>query len=185
MSALSSQVFALRMRWQRGVRIESGVQLKGLRNIELGEKCKLHRFCSLDTAQGRIELGARCTLNRYAILQAGRGFVKLGQQVEINNYSIVNGDGGVSIGNDTLIGPGVKIISYEHGLLADELIRKQACARRPIVIGNDVWIGANAVILAGVQIGDGAVVGAGAVVTHDIPAGEIWAGVPARLLRPR
>ena len=130
-------------------------------------------------------MGEGCTLNRYAMLQSGSGDVSLGDRVEINNYAIVNGAGGVRVGNDTLIGPGVKIISYEHGIAPDVLIRLQANQVRPIVIGDGVWIGANAIVLAGVEIGDGAVIGAGAVVTHDVPANEIWVGVPAKRLRSR
>lgn len=60
-----------------------------------------------------------------------------------------------------------------------------ASFERECKIGNDVWIGANAVVTRGVRIGDGAVVGASAVVTHDIPAYEIWAGVPARRIGQR
>ena len=56
---------------------------------------------------------------------------------------------------------------------------------KPTQIGNDVWIGSNALIKAGVKIGDGAIIGAGAVVTHDVPPYEIWAGVPAKCIRKR
>jgi acetyltransferase-like isoleucine patch superfamily enzyme len=54
-----------------------------------------------------------------------------------------------------------------------------------VIIGNDVWIGANAVILKGVTIGDGAVVGAGAVVTSDVPPGAVVAGNPAKVIKMR
>lgn len=182
---LPAWLFALCARLRGGVRIEFGVQLKGLRSIRMGARSKLHRFCTVDAGQGRIALGAACTLNRYAMLQSGRGEIVLGDRVEVNNYSIINGAGGVFIGDDSLIGPGVKIISYQHGVAPGALIRQQPNATRPIRIGRDVWIGANAVVLAGVTIGDGAVIGAGAVVTHDVPAGEIWAGVPAQRLRER
>ena len=182
---LTRWLFALHARLRAGIRIECGVELKGLRNIRLGARCKLHRFATVDAARGHILLGKNCTLNRYAMLQSGRGELICGERVEINNYSIVNASGGVSIGDDTLIGPGVKIISYQHGIAPGVLIRKQANHDAPIRIGRDVWIGANAVVLAGVTIGDGAVIGAGAVVTRDVPAGEIWAGVPARCLRRR
>lgn len=180
-----NRLYALSLRVRNRCRIEAGVELKGLRNITLGERCKLHRFCAIDAAQGQVSLGSGCTLNRYAQLQAGRGTIRLGARVEINNFSIVNGGGGVEIGDDTLIGPGVKIISYQHGIAAGRLISKQANIEKPIHIGRDVWIGANAVVLAGVAIGDGAVIGAGAVITHDVPCGEVWAGVPARRLRSR
>jgi acetyltransferase-like isoleucine patch superfamily enzyme len=173
------------MRLRVGARIEPGVQLKGLRNIQLGARCKLHRFCTIDAGKGQVYMGVDCTLNRYAMLQTGRGSVTLGNRVEINNYAIVNGAGNIRIGDDSLIGPGAKIISYQHGIAADKPIRQQANQTRPITIGRDVWIGANAVVLAGVTIGDGAVIGAGAVVTGDVPANEIWVGIPARRLRDR
>lgn len=109
----------------------------------------------------------------------------LGDRVEINNWAIVNGTGGVVIGDDTLIGPGAKIISYQHQYAPGTPIRAQPSQASPIRIGKDVWIGANAVVLAGVTIGDGAVVGAGAVVTRDVPAGAVVAGVPARIIKWR
>jgi acetyltransferase-like isoleucine patch superfamily enzyme len=177
--------YALQMRMRLGARIESGVQLKGLRNIKLGARCKLHRFCTVDAGKGRIHMGMDCTLNRYAILQSGRGSLTLGNRVEINNYAIVNGAGGLQIGDGSMIGPGAKLISYQHGIAAGTPIQQQPNQTRPITIGQDVWVGANAVVLAGVTIGNGAVIGAGAVVTTDVPANEIWVGVPARRLRSR
>jgi acetyltransferase-like isoleucine patch superfamily enzyme len=67
----------------------------------------------------------------------------------------------------------------------DTLMRLQRSIEKPIIIGNDVWIGANAVILKGVEIGDGAVVAAGAVVNKPIAAYEIWGGVPAKKIGQR
>jgi len=65
------------------------------------------------------------------------------------------------------------------------LIDAQGCSSAPVCIGDDVWIGARAVILPGVNIGRGAVIGAGAVVTRNVAANSVVAGVPARLLRDR
>ena len=56
---------------------------------------------------------------------------------------------------------------------------------RPIIIGNDVWIGARVIILPGIHVGNGCVIGAGSVVTHDIPDYEIWAGNPAHKIKTR
>ena len=183
--SLAIRLFALRARLRVGARIESDVQLKGLRNIEIGARCKLHRFCTVDSGRGRVIFGEGCTLNRYAMLQSARGTLTLGNRVEVNNYALINAAGDIDIGDDTLIGPGVKIISYRHGIAAGDLIRNQPNETRPIRIGKGVWIGANAIVLAGVSIGDGAVIGAGSVVTHDVPDNEIWVGVPARRLRER
>ena len=78
------------------------------------------------------------------------------------------------------------ILSSNHTIPAvDRCIRWEKDVLLPTKIGRDVWIGANAVILGGVTIGDGAVVAAGAVVTKDVESGAIVAGNPARLLRKR
>lgn len=182
---LQTLIFALRARLNGGSRIALGAYLKGHRNIQFGVGCKIQGTAGIDATHGPVVLGDKVTLNRYSYVQGGRGGVRLGRQVEINNFSIVNGTGGVEIGDDTLIGPGVRIISYQHGIAVDALIRTQPLEGKPIVIGKDVWIGANAVILAGVTVGDGAVVAAGAVVTKDVAPGEIVVGVPARVVRNR
>ncbi len=88
----------------------------------------------------------------------------------------------VFLGNDCLIAAGVRFVDHDHGTKIGELMRVQVGAEAPIVVGTDVWIGANAIVLKGVKIGDGAVVAAGAVVTKSIPSNEIWGGVPARFL---
>jgi len=83
---------------------------------------------------------------------------------------------GISIGDDTLIGPGVKIISANHS-------RTDLGAHvrgSPVVIGTNCWIGANAVVLPGVRLGNGVTVGAGAVVTRSFPDGAVVVGNPAR-----
>lgn len=104
---------------------------------------------------------------------------RVGNRVEINNFGIVNGTGGVGIGADTLVGPGVRIISYQHRHARGATIRSQPVDAKPIRIGRDVWLGANAIILAGVTVGDGA------VVREDVPAYAVVAGVPATIKKYR
>jgi acetyltransferase-like isoleucine patch superfamily enzyme len=186
MRFLKTLMLSLRIRLANGSRVSLGAYVKGHANIRIGARCKIHDAASLDAARGPgIDLGEQVTVNRYAYLQGDRGGIRLGNRVEINNFTIVNGTGGVAIGDDTLIGPGVRIVSYQHRHAAGAPIRSQATVAAPIRIGRDVWIGANAVILAGISIGDGAVIGAGAVVTHDVAANTVVAGVPARPLRER
>lgn len=92
----------------------------------------------------------------------------------------------ITIGAHALFGPGVTIITANHGFEArDEFIKQQPQRERDVRIGEDVWIGANAVILPGVTIGDGAIVSAGAVVNRDVEAFAIVGGVPARTIGTR
>ena len=100
--------------------------------------------------------------------------------------SFLGGQGGIVIGTDVIMGPGVRIFSENHRTDAmDRPIRAQGVTRATVRIDDDCWIGAGATILAGVTIGTGSVVAAGAVVTHDVPPWSVVAGVPARVVRSR
>jgi acetyltransferase-like isoleucine patch superfamily enzyme len=90
--------------------------------------------------------------------------------------------GEISIGNDVQIGPKTVIWGRDHSFSKDMLIREQGYIKAPIMIGDDVWIGANCTILKGVVISKGAVIGAGSVVTRNIPEYAIAAGNPARVI---
>jgi acetyltransferase-like isoleucine patch superfamily enzyme len=91
----------------------------------------------------------------------------------------------IEIGNYCQIASGTRFVDHNHGTAFGTLIFEQLCTSSKISIGEDVWIGANAVILEGVEIGSGAVVAAGAVVTRPVPSNAIVAGVPARIIRYR
>jgi maltose O-acetyltransferase len=91
-------------------------------------------------------------------------------------------NGPISIGRDVLLGPHTCLISSNHGIASDMLIREQAGVDAPIVIGDDVWLGANVVVTGGTVIGSGCVVGGGAVVTKDLPPLSICVGVPAKVI---
>lgn len=100
------------------------------------------------------------------------------------NHNLVITDGApVTFGNNVFIGPNVCFTTAEHPLDAEQRRRGLEIAA-PITVGNDVWIGAGSVILAGATIGDGSVIGAGSVVKKPIPAGVVAVGVPCRVLRP-
>ena len=185
MNAFSTFWFVLRER-RRGNRVSLTAYIKGHDRIVLGHGCKIHANASVDaTRSPGIRFGDKVTLNRYAYVQGGNGGVRLGDRVEVNNFCIVNGTGGVDIGECTVIGPGVRIISYQHRYARGATIQSQPVDARPIRIGRDVWLGANAIILSGVTIGDGAVVAAGAVVRGDVPDYAVVAGVPAVVKKMR
>ena len=108
------------------------------------------------------------------------------------NFNLtVQDDARVTIGDDCNFGPNVTIVTPIHPLLPDErrtMLDKDGkpchlCYARPVVIGDDCWLGANVVVCPGVTIGAGCVIGAGSVVTRDIPANSFAAGVPCRVIR--
>ena len=108
--------------------------------------------------------------------------ITLGRHVHINFDCVILDSAEVVIGDNVLIAPKVCIATPGHNF-APELRRHTATRAEMITVCDDVWIGAGAVILPGVTVGEGAIVGAGAVVTKDVPAGVTYAGVPARDIR--
>lgn len=112
--------------------------------------------------------------------------IKIGYNVFINRGGYITARGPIIIGDNVIIGPGVVINSGMHNYQdKTTLIRNQGHRILPIDIENDVWIGANAVIMPGVTIGKGSVVGAGAVVTTSIPPYSVAVGVPAKVKKMR
>lgn len=106
--------------------------------------------------------------------------ITVGKNVFINSGCCFQDQGGIEIGDNVLIGQQAVIATLDHDL--DPKNRANMFAA-PVKIGNGVWIGAHATILAGVTVGDGAVVAAGAVVTKDVPANSVVGGVPAKIIK--
>lgn len=99
------------------------------------------------------------------------------------NFDCVMLDGAaITIGSNVLLGPRASIYTSNHALDPAERVAG-ACYARPVTIGDYVWLGGDVTVNPGVTIGDGAVIGSGSVLTRDVPAGTIAAGVPARVLR--
>lgn len=94
---------------------------------------------------------------------------------------------GITIGNDVMMGPYCMMFTSNHAIgdLATPMRKQGHAERKPIVIGNDIWIGARVTILPGVHVGDGSVIGAGAVVTKDVEPYSIVAGNPAKKIGSR
>jgi acetyltransferase-like isoleucine patch superfamily enzyme len=112
--------------------------------------------------------------------------VSLGHDVLLNEDVKIGGQCGVTIGNFVLIGYNVNIVSENHAYQSYSVpIMKQGYYGGPITISDDVWIGANAIILPSVTIGKGAIVGANAVVTKSVAPYTIVGGIPARKIKSR
>lgn len=112
--------------------------------------------------------------------------LSLGNNVTIQPMCYIEASGQIRIGNDVSLAHGVTIMSETH-VYGDQYtpFKNQGMIYRSVEIGDDVWIGAKATILAGIKIGNGAIVGANAVVTKDVPDYAIVAGVPAKVIKYR
>lgn len=106
--------------------------------------------------------------------------ITIGKRVFINSGCRFQDQGGITIGDDCLIGHNAVIATLQHGMQPS---RRGDLIPAPVVIGRNVWLGANVTVLPGVTIGDDSVIGAGSVVTKDIPAGVVAVGSPARVVR--
>ena len=106
--------------------------------------------------------------------------ITIGKNVFINSGCRFQDQGGITIGDNTLIGHNVVIATLNHDMNPE---KRGSLIPSPVKIGDRVWIGAGAIILPGVTIGDNAVIGAGSVVTKDIPENTVAVGSPARVIR--
>jgi maltose O-acetyltransferase len=114
----------------------------------------------------------------------GKKNIVIGKDVVIGSFVHIWGNGGLSIGDRTLIASNTVITTLTHDYKDPNMRYANAVAKR-VNIGNDVWIGTNAVILPGITIGDGAVIGAGSIVTKNVPKNAIVTGNPAKILKYR
>ncbi|WP_418607914.1 sugar O-acetyltransferase [Pseudoalteromonas sp. US3C1013] len=158
----------------------------------LAQRRAVHEICRLfnkSPSKGNLkrikELCSHC--GDGVIIEAGF-HCDYGSQMHIGDRTFINinctvldapiNEGAISIGCDCLIGPNVQLLAVSHAVNPTERLNKENFAA-PITIGNNVWIGAGVIVLAGVTIGENAVVGAGSVVTKDVAANTVVAGNPA------
>jgi acetyltransferase-like isoleucine patch superfamily enzyme len=138
----------------------------------------------------RIAIGAGSKVFEFAVIRAvgGTGDVLIGERCMINPHCVLYSGSGIRIGNDVALAPGVQVVPANHAYARRDIpIAQQGFlpAKGGVVIGDDVWVGAGAVLLDGAAIGRGAIIAAGAVVAGIVPDYEIWGGVPARKIGVR
>lgn len=130
----------------------------------------------------RFWLGRKSVIESYCCINNAVGDVMIGDHTRIGIHCTVIGP--VTIGNDVNLAQGITVTALNHNFEdSTKRIDAQGVSTKPVVISDDVWIGANAVILPGVTIGTHSIVAAGAVVTKDVPPHSLVAGVPAKLIK--
>lgn len=187
----------LRGRSPKGMLRGRSVQFFNLSRIQWGRFLKLGDgvYCSaISTAISTdgIRLGDRVSIGAYSRLivsttldNPGR-HIHIGNRVGIGEFAYLGGAGGLTIGDDCIIGQYFSCHPENHCFDDPEQpIRLQGVTRQPITIGPNCWIGSKVTVLSGVIIGEGSVVAAGAVVTQSFPPNSLIGGVPAKLIRTR
>jgi galactoside O-acetyltransferase len=173
----------------QGCFIEKGVRWQVPRRVFLGRHVMIGEGCFIDAnaLSGRIYLEDDVWLSRGCYLIAYRGVeIVIGPQSYFGHRCLLYGHGGIQIGRDALLANDVQLICGNHTFARRDLpIRAQPTEESPIVIEDDVWLGASAIVLGGVTVGQGSVVGAGAVVTKSLPPYSIARGVPAQIVGMR
>jgi acetyltransferase-like isoleucine patch superfamily enzyme len=140
----------------------------------------------------QIAPGARVDFGRFVWLGDGtkvrchEGRVEIGAKTVIGQECTISAYQHVRIGEQCVIADRAMFIDFDHGVVEVERpIRTQGIYKRDVEVGSNVWIGYGACILRGVHVGDNAIVGTNSVVTRDVPANAVVAGIPARVIRMR
>lgn len=148
-----------------------------------GKHSVIHRSARMDTPPYRIfSLGDYSVIESFACINNAVGDVIIGDHTRIGLHNTIIGP--VDIGSHVNLAQGITVSALNHNFSdASKRIDEQGVSTTPVTIEDDVWIGANAVILPGVTIGEHCVVAAGAVVTKDVPPHSLVAGVPAKVIK--
>jgi len=164
------------------------------KNLILGRNCKIEEDVIIHSVcEHKVILGDNVTVCKGAVIRpsgyysgnVGYG-LRMGNNSSIGAYSYIGCSGKIEIGDNVMMGPGVNIIAENH-VFEDVSIpmNRQGVTNVGIRIADNVWIGTRAIILDGVNIGEGAVIAAGALVNKDVPPYAIVGGVPAKVIKSR
>lgn len=158
-----------------------------LRGVSLGQGAILFSGIGLLRYPERIQIGATAVVKSGAHLCPcnANANISIGERTTIGFHTFIYASSTIDIGADCMIAPFVYIVDSNHGTRVGTPMNRQPDGARPISIGNDVWVGAHAVILSGVTIADGAIIAAGSVVREDVARNTIVGGVPAKVIGVR
>jgi acetyltransferase-like isoleucine patch superfamily enzyme len=157
------------------------------RRLKLDGLCFIGPRVTLEIGKrARVELGRWSWLGHGTKIRCHEGVVSIGAKTVMGQECTISAYQHVKIGRECVIADRVMFIDFDHGVVEVERpIRLQGIYKRDVNVGNNVWIGYGACILRGVTVGDNAIIGTNSVVTKDVPANAVVAGLPARIIRMR
>jgi len=193
MGALRGLRLLLHFKNPRFILLGKGVKFFYMGNISFGKYVKIDDYAYLGgLGKGKLTLGNNVSIGAFSRIIISTSFNNLGNHITIGNnvglgeFAYLGGGGGLSIGDDCIIGQYLSCHPENHDYSSNyELIRHQGVSRKGIVIGSNCWIGSKVTILDGVAIGNNCVIAAGAVVTKSMPQYSVIGGVPAKVLKSR
>jgi acetyltransferase-like isoleucine patch superfamily enzyme len=147
----------------------------------------LGRGLELQVAPGaRVEFGRFVWIGDGTKIRCHEGRVEIGRKTVMGQECTISAYQRVRIGEQCVIADRAMFIDFDHGVVEVERpIRMQGIYKRDVEVGSNVWIGYGACILRGVRVGDNSIVGTNSVVTKDVPANAVVAGIPAKVIRMR
>ena len=145
------------------------------------------RGLELQVAPGaRVDFGRFVWIGDGTKIRCHEGVVEIGEKTVLGQECTISAYRRVRIGEQCVIADRAMFIDFDHGVVEVERpIRKQGIYKRDVEVGSNVWIGYGACILRGVRVGDNSIIGTNSVVTKDVPANAVVAGIPARVIRMR
>lgn len=185
-SLLKSWLHVLRLR-AKGRDCSLAAVFVNTSRMNIGEGCSIEPFSVIKGGERQgssLSVGAFSRIRKNSFVSAADGRVDIGSHVLIAHNVWIGGRGDIYIGDETLIGPNVVIVSSNHDLSVKGIPVKDAPEiRGQVRIGRRCWVGANATIVPNVEIGDGCIVAAGSVVVADVRSHTLVAGNPAKFVR--
>ena len=191
LSMLRSIKLILRAKNPRLAMIGKSVKFSHINRIHFGKYLKLGDGVHLSgLGKAGVILGDNVGIGAYSRVVASTSLnnlgvgIKIGNNVGIGEFAYLGGGGGLTIGDDCIVGQYFSCHPENHNYAdSSELIRLQGVSRRGIVIGSNCWVGSKVTILDGVSIGDNCIIAAGAVVNQSFPSNCVIGGVPAKILK--
>lgn len=173
-----------------GLILGKGITLRHPGKIQMGQNVAIDDYVMLDASgagEEGLQIDDHVIISRNCVVQGKTGYVRLGRKTDIGCNTMITSASGISIGAHVLIGGNCYIGGgrYFTEKLDVPMMEQGVFSKGPVVIEDDVWLGANVTVLDGVHIGKGSIVGAGAVVTKDLPQYSVATGVPAKVISRR